>query len=349
MLLTATVFQHIQHVSSDSNTQTVTFDFKAAREGHVFKTLSSAKYSRLAALSDMSLFKKQILKPMLIERVPDTEGNLFTQEHIKHWMGNRLRWHIDEDSFQEKTPYHVKSFRNIIATLDPTAKRFLVLACHFDSKYFKDFTFIGATDSAVPCSMMIDLARTLNYSLHNGKGVEASDVSLQFLFLDGEEAFKEWTATDSIYGARHLAEKWKATPHPHDELSTVLDGIDAFVLLDLIGAEHPKFSNFFPHATSKLFNRLKSIESKLHKAGELEKHYSANDYFTSRNIYSGGIEDDHIPFLRKGVPILHMISAPFPDVWHTERDNESALHYPTINNLNKILRIFISEYLHLKL
>jgi len=50
-------------------------------------------------------------------------------------------------------------------------------------------------------------------------------VSLQFLFLDGEEAFKEWTATDSIYGARHLAEKWKATPHPHDELSTVLDGI----------------------------------------------------------------------------------------------------------------------------
>jgi len=58
------------------------------------------------------------------------------------------------------------------ATLDPTAKRFLVLACHFDSKYFKDFTFIGATDSAVPCSMMIDLARTLNYSLHNGKGVE---------------------------------------------------------------------------------------------------------------------------------------------------------------------------------
>jgi len=31
MLLTATVFQHIQHVSSDSNTQTVTFDFKAAR------------------------------------------------------------------------------------------------------------------------------------------------------------------------------------------------------------------------------------------------------------------------------------------------------------------------------
>lgn len=44
-----------------------------------------------------------------------------------------------------------------------------------------------------------------------------------------------------------------------------------------------------------------------------------------------------------------MISAPFPDVWHNKGDDESALHYPTIDNLNKILRIFVSEYLHLKL
>ena len=29
------------------------------------------------------------------------------------------------------------------------------------------------------------------------------------MFFDGEEAFKEWTATDSIYGSTHLAEKWK--------------------------------------------------------------------------------------------------------------------------------------------
>lgn len=62
----------------------------------------------------------------------------------------------------------------ISATLDPTAKRFLTIVCHFDSKYFADFKFIGATDSAAPCAMMIDLARTLNYSLHNGKD---SDVS----------------------------------------------------------------------------------------------------------------------------------------------------------------------------
>lgn len=50
-----------------------------------------------------------------------------------------------------------------------------------------------------------------------------------------------------------------------------------------------------------------------------------------------------------GVPILHLISAPFPSVWHTAGDDESALHYPTIDSLNKIMRVFVSEYLHLKL
>ncbi len=38
--------------------------------------------------------------------------------------------------------------------------------------------------------------------------------------------------------------------------------------------------------------------------------------FLSSNKAWGGIEDDHLPFLRNGVPILHMITNPFPHVWH---------------------------------
>jgi len=47
------------------------------------------------------------------------------------------------------------------------------------------------------------------------------------------------------------------------------------------------------------------------------------------------------------VPVLHLISHPFPSVWHTVNDNEAALDYPTINNFGKILRCFVVEYLHL--
>ncbi|KAJ1106522.1 hypothetical protein NDU88_003923, partial [Pleurodeles waltl] len=40
-------------------------------------------------------------------------------------------------------------------------------------------------------------------------------VTLQLLFLDGEEAFEQWTAIDSLYGARHLAERMAQTQHIH--------------------------------------------------------------------------------------------------------------------------------------
>lgn len=48
-----------------------------------------------------------------------------------------------------------------------------------------------------------------------------------------------------------------------------------------------------------------------------------------------------------GVPTLHLISTPFPQVWHTYDDDGTALDWNTINNLNKILRVFIAESLHL--
>lgn len=54
--------------------------FILIQEAHVYKTLADPKYSRLAGLSDMDVFKDQILKPMLIERVADTDGNMYTQE-----------------------------------------------------------------------------------------------------------------------------------------------------------------------------------------------------------------------------------------------------------------------------
>lgn len=38
-------------------------------------------------------------------------------------------------------------------------------------------------------------------------------MTLQLLFLDGEEAFREWSESDSLYGARHLAERMAKAPH----------------------------------------------------------------------------------------------------------------------------------------
>ena len=45
------------------------------------------------------------------------------------------------------------------------------------------------------------------------------------VFFDGEEAFAKWTQTDSLYGARHLAEKWSNTHHPKGSSTTMIDTI----------------------------------------------------------------------------------------------------------------------------
>lgn len=46
------------------------------------------------------------------------------------------------------------------------------------------------------------------------------------------------------------------------------------------------------------------------------------------------------------VPILHLIPIPFPPQWHTSKDDRSIIDINTVENLNMILRIFVTEYLH---
>ena len=80
-----------------------------------------------------------------------------------------LGWNIEEDSFEQNTVIGRVRFTNIIATLDPTAPRRMVIACHYDSKRTPQ-GFLGATDSAVPCAQMINLAKTLQSELNALKG-----------------------------------------------------------------------------------------------------------------------------------------------------------------------------------
>ena len=100
------------------------------------------------------------LEPILVPRVVGTPNHERVKQFIIDQMQS-LGWAVTTDKFQENTPLGKKTFENIISTLDENATRRLVLACHYDSKYSREGTFVGAIDSAVPCAMMISLARDL--------------------------------------------------------------------------------------------------------------------------------------------------------------------------------------------
>lgn len=84
-------------------------------------------------------------------------------------------WDIDLDSFHSSTPRGKVPFTNIVATLEPSAPRRLILACHYDSKALPpdprapERVFLGASDSAVPCAMILELATSLDSQLKEFK------------------------------------------------------------------------------------------------------------------------------------------------------------------------------------
>ncbi|MDP2438322.1 MAG: M28 family peptidase [archaeon] len=73
-------------------------------------------------------------------------------------------WTVELDEFTDSTPHGPKIFANIIATLNPhnNQDERIVFAAHYDSKHFADAAFVGATDSAVPCALLLDIARFLS-------------------------------------------------------------------------------------------------------------------------------------------------------------------------------------------
>ncbi|XP_076835333.1 glutaminyl-peptide cyclotransferase [Brachyhypopomus gauderio] len=318
---------------------------------HKASTLGSDDLTSVLAHTDVGRMWEKDLRPMLVVRYPGSTGSQAVQQHIKSVLGSlKAGWEVTEDHFQGYTPYGQMPFTNIIATLNPAAKRRLVLACHYDSKYYPaqwhGRVFVGATDSAVPCSMMLEMARALDPELKSLKD-SGSDLTLQLLFFDGEEALFQWSSTDSLYGSRHLAHKMESTAHPPGASDTnQLHGIDLFVLLDLIGGPMPRFGNQFSN-TARWLSRLQNIERRLHALGQLEDHPNEVQYFWP-GLRVGPVQDDHVPFLNRGVRVLHLIPMPFPSVWHTFEDNEENLDRATIQNLNKILEVFLLEYLNMK-
>ncbi|GAB0095990.1 Glutaminyl-peptide cyclotransferase [Sergentomyia squamirostris] len=303
------------------------------------KQLEDHNLFRILKRSDSSYFDR-VLKEILIPRVVGTPGH----EKVRNFLITELRnlgWNVQTDIFQERTPiFGDLTFTNVFAT-PHNASQYIILAAHYDSKYYPEFGFLGATDSAVPCAMILTLAHSLSNEL---KANLPTDLGLMVVFFDGEEAFENWSATDSIYGARHLAQRWS------DE--GFLPNIYMFVLLDLLGAPDPNFYSYFKK-TERNYNHLMTGEHRLLRSGMLENYsYSSvadrkpQTYFQPYT-WAANIEDDHIPFLRRGVPILHVIPSPFPEVWHKPTDDEQAVDMVTCENLNRILRLFIVEQLHL--
>ncbi|KAJ5935245.1 hypothetical protein N7466_004792 [Penicillium verhagenii] len=345
------------------------------RPGRAYEELSDETLKTLPRPSDeFNIHNGAILSPILQTRVPGTPGHDAVLDHLVNYIRTTVpKWEIELQNSTSETPVSQGKdvpFVNIIAYRDPPGAPVgdverLTLVAHYDSKLTPE-GFIGAIDSAAPCAMIMHAMRTIDIALDKKwaamreKGLDPAfeeECGIQVLFLDGEEAFETWTSTDSLYGARSLAETWDQQMNPAmSTFKTKLSSISLFVLLDLLGSKSPNIMSFY-QTTHWAYQNMGGLEQRLRSLGQF-KSSSTSPWFidTSKDSHQvvamGGIQDDHIPFLARGVDILHVIDfAPFKGfshVWHTIDDDAEHLDMATVEDWTVLITAFAAEWMELE-
>jgi len=200
-----------------------------------------------------------------------------------------------EQSWEAQTPLDSVRMVNLIATIPGARKDRIVVAGHYDTKLYRQFRFVGASDGGSSAAFLLELARVLKTRKH--------PLTIELLFLDGEEArLPDWHGTDNTYGSRHYVDLAK-----RDGSLTTLK---ALVLIDMIGDRDLRMrrdTNSTPWLTDLVWREA--------------KRQNLDDYFIAD---STKIEDDHLPFLAAGVPAVDIIDLDY-EAWHTAADTLDAV------------------------
>jgi glutaminyl-peptide cyclotransferase len=200
-----------------------------------------------------------------------------------------------EQAFEAQTPRGPIKMANVVATIPGARPERIALGTHFDTKLYSAFRFVGASDGGSSTAVVLELARVL--------AGRKNPFTIELLFFDGEEAVnEEWRDPDNRYGSKHyVAEAQK---------KGTLAGLKALILLDLVGDRNLNFrreSNSTRWLTDIIWATAKRL--------------GHTDHFWYQE---SPIEDDHIPFLRAGVPAVDLIDLDYP-AWHTAQDDLDAV------------------------
>ncbi len=214
---------------------------------------------------------------------------------------------VQEQPFDASTPLGPIHMVNLRATLpgDAQARGRIVIGGHYDTKLFREFSFVGASDGGSSAAFLLELARAL-------KG-RANPLPIELLFLDGEEAVVEWHGTDHTYGSRHYVEEARR--------AGALKDIRAFILVDMIGDRELTIRRE-QNSTRWLTDAIWSAARRLNRPEFLEE--------------TTPIEDDHREFLAAAVPSVDIIDLDY-SAWHQPDDRLDRVAAASLQAVGDVL------------
>ena len=255
----------------------------------------------------------------LVEFGPRPPGSKALAES-RRWITGQLKQsgcEIEEDSFVADTPVGQVPMTNLIAKVPGARPEVLMVAGHYDTKRFNNGAFVGANDGASSTAFLLELGRML--------GRRKNPATYWLVFFDGEEAFRQWSSTDSLYGSRHLAAKLTA--------SGELSRIHAMVLVDMIADANldiRRDSSSTRWLTDLIFQTAKRLG------------YSR--YFLDQPT---AVEDDHLPFVNAGVSAADVIDLdygpPGNSYHHTTKDTVDKCSPASMTIVGRVVTATLDE------
>jgi glutaminyl-peptide cyclotransferase len=206
---------------------------------------------------------------------------------------------VQEQPFAASTPAGRIDMVNLSVRLPGRRTDRILLTGHYDTKLFRNFSFVGASDGASSAAILVELARVLKTRPH--------EFTYELVWFDGEEAVcEQWDecsrpgAPDNTYGSRHYVQA--------AQQARALTSIKAMILFDMIGARNLKIrrdTSSTPWLTDLIWAAAKRVG---HGATFVDAGFSV-----------GG--DDHMPFIEAGVPAVDLIDLEDYPQWHTPEDD----------------------------
>jgi Zn-dependent M28 family amino/carboxypeptidase len=198
---------------------------------------------------------------------------------IDHLKGDQ----VEDDAFTADTVEGKFPVHNIIAKFPGTKDGIIAIFGHYDTVYpLRNSGFVGANDGGSSTAILLEFAD----QLRGGRsGKKRDGYSVWLVWTDGEEAVQKWSDTDSLYGTRHLAEQWGK--------NGTLKKIKALMVMDMIGDADLNIDRD-TNSTPWLLDLIYVAAERL----GYQSHFYARE---------GHIEDDHLPFVKRGVPSADVI------------------------------------------
>jgi Zn-dependent M28 family amino/carboxypeptidase len=223
---------------------------------------------------------------------------------------------VDADTFTADTPEGTLPVHNIVAKFPGTRDGIIVLASHYDTNYpLRNTAYVGANDGASSSALLLEIANQLRSA---ARGKPRQGYSVWLVWDDAEEAVKQWSNDDSLYGIRHLADKWQA--------DGTLKTIKAFLLADMIGDADLNID--------RDQNSTPWLEDTVYQAATRLGYQS---HFYARTLQ---VDDDHRPFLRRGVPCADLIDFDYGYenvFWHTPQDTVDKLSPKSLEIVGSVI------------